>query len=156
MNNFIKPSDIAESITSECPPPKNLDKVRILDESFKELLTEAGKKVVVELDEALMNIQKRVLDVLGPFCSIWFNMEVDKDKVVGDKNAPEELINEARAASISFEQTVTLIGQLINHILYQRRFSILSAMFNDKKKAKLLLKDWKDLLINDKSFWVNV
>ena len=152
MNNFIKPSDIADRITTNCPPPRNLDKVPILDESFKELLFEAGKKAVIEQDEILFNIQKRVWDVLGPFCSIWSNMELDKDRIDQDEKAPEEVIEGAKAASTSFEQTVTLIGQLVNHILYQRRFSILSAMFNDKKKAKLLLKDWKDLLVDNENY----
>lgn len=152
MNNFIKPSDLEESITSDCPPPKNLEKVKVLDESFKELLNETGKKVVVEQDEILMNIQKRVWDVLGPFCSLWMNMEEDKDKVIKDDEVPEDIKMGAEVASTTFEQTVTLIGQLVNHILYQRRFMILSAMFNDKKKAKQLLKDWKDLLMDTESY----
>ena len=46
---------------------------------------------MVEQDEVFMNIQKWVWDVLGPFYNIWCKMEVDKDKIVKDENAPKEM-----------------------------------------------------------------
>lgn len=66
MKNFIKPAEIEEHIINNCPTPKNLGKVKLLDESFKELLVESGKKAVVDHDETLFNVQRKIWDILGP------------------------------------------------------------------------------------------
>eukprot|EP00111_Clytia_hemisphaerica_P014966 TCONS_00044058-protein len=78
-SNFIKPTEIEEHITSFCPPPKNIGKVKLLDSAFKEILYETGKKAIIDQDEVLMNVQARIWDVLGPFSRLWLGMETDKD-----------------------------------------------------------------------------
>lgn len=51
--------------------------------------------------------------------------------------------------SIGFEQIITLLGQVINSIVYQRRLSILTSVFNEKKKANDLMNDLKGLMNED-------
>lgn len=143
---FIKPSVLKETITDELPIPTNLGKVKVLDESLKELLKEAGKKSIVDNDETLFHVQKKFWDIMGPFCQIWAGMELDKESIDSNPDTPEEIVNGMNSASTLFEKTVTLMGQSFNHLIYQRRFAILSAVFNDKSRAKNILKDWKDLL----------
>jgi len=135
-SEFIKPSEIEEHITSYCPPPKNIGKVKLLDNAFKEILTESGKKAIVELDETLMNVQSRIWDVLGPFSQLWMGMETDKDSLEEDEATSDEMREGMANASTLYEKTVTLIGQTVNNLLYQRRYNVLSGIFNDKKRAK--------------------
>ena len=45
--NLVKPAELEEHITSSYPTPKNLGKVKMLDE-LKELLAEQGKKAIVD------------------------------------------------------------------------------------------------------------
>jgi len=151
-SEFIKPSEIEEHITSYCPPPKNIGKVKLLDNAFKEILTESGKKAIVELDETLMNVQSRIWDVLGPFSQLWMGMETDKDSLEEDEATSDEMREGMANASTLYEKTVTLIGQTVNNLLYQRRYNVLSGIFNDKKRAKSMIKEHKSLIDHDDTY----
>ena len=79
-------------------------------------------------------------------------METDRDNLEKKDNTSEEMRQGMANASMLYEKTVTLIGQTVNNLLYQRRFNALSAIFNDKKKAKSMIKENKDLINNDDTY----
>ena len=65
------------------------------------------------------------------------------------KNAPDDTVLVPVEDHIKLiEQTVLLLGQAWNSILYSRRLQILKSLIKDPKKAKNILKQKADLLQN--------
>ena len=63
------------------------------------------------------------------------------------KNAPDDTVPVPVEDHIKLiEQTVLLLGQASNSILYSRRLQILKTLIKDPKKAKNILKKKADLL----------
>ena len=84
--------------------------------------------------------QQKILDVLGPFSSLW--------KGLADiKNAPDDTVPVPVENHIKLnEQAVLLLGQASNSTLYSQRLQILKTLIKDPKKAKSILKEKADLL----------
>ena len=80
------------------------------------------------------------MDVLGPLSKLWKGL---KDI----KNAPHDTVPVPAEDHIKLiKQTVFLLGQALNLILYSRRLQILKTLIKDPKKAKNILKEKADLL----------
>ena len=155
---FYKESELNESVFKRCPVPGNLVKVKKLDSSFKELLEEQHKRAILAQDEVLASIQSRLMSLYAPFGKLWTDMEADKDAIINPPEGTEKvLLTEdmtARLESTSerFEQSVTLIGQTMNLIYYHRRCAVLQAIFQDRKKARDILSDKREMLEEDDSY----
>ena len=53
-----------------------------------------------------------------------------------------------------YEKTVTLIGQTAKNLHYQRCCDALSAIINNKKRAKSMIKEHKDLIDNGDTYLI--
>ena len=74
--------------------------------------------------------QQKILDVLGPLSRLWKGLE-------DIKNAPDDTVPVPAEDHIKLiEQTVLLLGQASNSILYSRRLQILKTLIKNPKKAK--------------------
>ena len=149
VNRFIKEPDLKESILYEFPVSTNLLKTKKMDASFKELLEEQFKKAVLNQEDVLFNIQKKVQNIFGPLSSLWQYMESEKQQIKDTNEASQDDLNQLEGISTQFEQTFTLVDQAINSIQYQRRMNVLSTIFSDKKKAKEILSDKVDIINED-------
>ena len=105
-----------------------------MDASFKELSEEQFKKAVLNHEDVLFNIQKKVQNIFGPLSSLWQYMERKKQQIKDTGEATQEDLSQLESISTQFEQTITLVGQAINSIQYQRRMNVLTIIFSDKKK----------------------
>ena len=81
----------------------------------------------------LSNIQNKVFSILGPLTKLWATMEGEKTEIL--QTSQEQITPEVEenliTVSTGFEQVITLLGQVINSIVYQRRLSVLTALFNE-------------------------
>jgi len=82
---------------------------------------------------------------------LWDFIECEKQEIMSNKEqlSPEN-VQHLNDISTYFEQTIKLLGQAINPVVYQRRFGVLNAIFSDKKKAKDLLAHKKEMMDEDK------
>jgi len=65
FDRFVKEQDIKDSVSKKNPIPKNfIQKPRLLDEHFKELL-EDRKKKDLDNDRSYEQIQSRLLKIMG-------------------------------------------------------------------------------------------
>ena len=148
---FIKDSNIQESILKDNPVPSNIIKPKKLHTASREILEEQHKKTALSNEEMLLNIQNKVFSVLGPLTKLWATMEGEKTDIL--QTSQEQIMPEVEenlnTVSTGFEQVITLLGQVINPIVYQRQLGVLTAVFNEKKKAKDLMKDMKGLMNED-------
>ena len=79
--------------------------------------------------------QQKMLDVLGPLSRLW-------DGLKDIKNASDDTVPVSVEDHIELiEQTVLLLGQASNSILYSQRLQILKTLIKDPKKAKNILKE---------------
>ena len=63
------------------------------------------------------------------------------------KNAPDDIVPVPVEYHIKLiEQTVLLLGQVLNSILHSRRLQILKTLIKDPEKAKNILKEKAELL----------
>ena len=151
--SFVKDSDLQESILIDNPVPSNIVRTKRLDTAFKEILEEQHKKAILFNEDVLINIQNKVFNVYGPLTKLWATMEAEKTELVeasGQDQLTFDSIEHVNKVSTGFEQTITLLGQAVNAIVYQRRLSALTSIFNDRKKAKELLSDKKEMMDEDK------
>ena len=97
---------------------------------------------VLNQDATIEKLQLKILDVLGPLSRLWKGLE-------DIKNAPDDAVPVPAEDHIKLiEQTVLLLGQASNSILYSRRLQILKTLIKNPKKAKKknILKEKADLL----------
>ena len=95
---------------------------------------------VLNQDATMEKFQQKILDVLGPLSRLWKGLE-------DIKNAPDDTVPVPVEDHIKLiEQTVLLLGQASNSILYSRRLQILKTLIKDPKKAKNILNEKADLL----------
>ena len=77
-------------------------------------------------DKLLQKMQQKVLNVLGPLSKIWQKIEdstqCKTDRVEIDLGEFKELT----------EQSIMILGQVFNNIMYNRRLSALKALFNKR------------------------
>ena len=135
---FIKDSDIQESILKDNPVPSNIIKPKKLDTAFREILEEQYKKTALSNEEMLSNIQNKVFSVLGPLTKLWATMEGEKTEILqtSQEQITPEVEENLNTVSTGFEQVITLLGQVIKSIGYQRRLGVLTAVFQQEKESQ--------------------
>ena len=152
---YVSDKVLKERILDENPVPENVIRTKKLDSFLKELLEEKGKKFCIKADTNLMNIQDRIRYVFGPLSKVWTMVEEEKEAVfqhAADDPEMQESVESVKDSCTLVEQIVTLLGQAMNSLSYQRRHNILSALSVDKAKAKELLKEEKDSIDKDEHF----
>ena len=135
---YISDKTLKESILEENPVPGNVNKIKKLDSFLKELLEERGRKFCVKSDTNLMNIQEKLRNVFGPLSKIWMTVEEEKEAVFQNASEDPEMrdsVENVKWSCTLIEQIVTLLGQAINSVSYQRRHNVLSALAIDKAKV---------------------
>ena len=86
-------------------------------------------KQVLNQGATMKKFQQTILDVLGHLSRLWKGLE-------DIKNAPGDTILVPIEDHIKLnEQTVLLLGQASNSILYSRRLQILETLIKDPKKV---------------------
>ena len=86
-------------------------------------------KQVLNQGATMKKFQQTILDVLGHLSRLWKGLD-------DIKNAPDDTILVPIEDHIKLtEQTVLLLGQASNSILYSRRLQILETLIKDPKKV---------------------
>ena len=100
-------------------------------------------------EKSLFNLQEKIASVYGPLCRIWAALEMEKESMVV---SGENLNEEHPSAEISrlLDQGLILLEQSVNNCTYIRRFNIIMALLNDKKKVETVIKE-NSLAFIDKS-----
>ena len=94
--------------------------VKKIDEVLKDLVVEKNKNNSLAIDEILGKIQKGALSVMIPLSKVRLKLEDAKMS-----NAPPLSLDEILSL---VEQTICLLDQTSNSILYHRRYNILSSV----------------------------
>ena len=138
---FVQEKDVEENLLVLQPVPENVRGVKKLDDFVKSIMGQDAQ--VLKQDAIMEKFQQKILDVLGPLSRLWKGLE-------DIKNAPDDTVPVPVEDHIKLiEQTVLLLGQASNSILYSRRFQILKTLIKDPKKAKNISKEKADLLQKD-------
>ena len=92
-----------------------------------------GQGIQVLSQEATMEkFQQKILDIIGPLSRLWKGLE-------DIKNAPDDTVPVPLEDHIKLiEQTVLLLDQASNSILYSRRVQLLKIFLKTPKKLKIL------------------
>ena len=146
IKNFCPNQKLVDDILLKNPVPSNIYGEFLLDPYLRELLSDKGKRVPINQDKSLHNLQKRIAFVYGPLSKIWTALEAEKeafecneDRV--DEGKTEEGENPLKIMSDMMDQVVLLLGQAINTCSYIRRFNILMSFIGDKVKVDAMLKE---------------
>lgn len=92
------------------------------------------------MDGMLEKIPRKTLSVMGPLNKIWFSF---KEATAHQNSMTQlDLVEMIRY----LEKSVTLVGQVLNIITYNRRLNVLSAV--QKKQKARIIKDQVGLLEN--------
>ena len=135
---FIPEKDVEENLLILQPVPENVRGVKKLDDFVKSILGQSAQ--VLNQDTIKTKFLQKILDVLGPFSRLWKGLE-------DIKNAPDDTVSVPVEDHIKLiEQTILLLGQASNSILYSQCLQILKTLIKDPKKAKNILKEKADLL----------
>ena len=134
FERYIPEKKIKEAILTRNPRPNNLVPVKKLDEYLHTLMKEKRKYQELTVEATLKKIQNRNLDVMGPLAKLW--LAVDKvTNHVEDENPPKLPIEEAQQL---LEQSIMMLGQTNNLLLYERRKNVLSSVMNNTKGSSTL------------------
>ena len=134
---FILEKDLEENLLVLQPIPEYVRGVKKLDDFVKSIMGQSAQ--ILNQDATMEKFQQKILDVLEPLSRLWKGLE-------DIKNAPDDTVPVPVEDHIKLiEQTVLLLGQASNSILYSRRLQILKTLIKDPKKAKNILKEKADL-----------
>lgn len=137
---FIPDKELKEQIMFEAPRPSNLDAIKSLDETLVTILKRQNHQGY-ELDKTLKKIQEKVGDIMGPLSKVWKMVEL-----VRTSGEEADLPNPEEVAS-AVEKSVTMVGQCLNMLTYERRKNVLTAISNvSTAQASQTLKDKASLL----------
>ena len=126
---FVQEKDVEENLLVLQPVPENVRGVKKLDDFVKSIMGQDAQ--VLKQDAIMEKFQQKILDVLGPLSRLWKGLE-------DIKNAPDDTVPVPVEDHIKLiEQTVLLLGQASNSILYSRRLQILKTLIKDPKKQKM-------------------
>ena len=125
FHSFIPDAELNDSILKFNPIPSNVPPPAPLDDFLRGAF---GKKSYLQMqeDKLLQKMQQKVLNVLGPLSKILQKIEdstqCKTDRVEIDLGEFKELT----------EQSIMILGQVFNNIMYNRRLSALKALFNKR------------------------
>ena len=135
---FIPEKDVEENLLVLQPVPENVRGVKKLDDIVKSIMGQSAQ--ILNQDATMEKFQQEILDVLGPLSRLWKGLE-------DIKNAPDDTVLVPVEDHVKLvKQTVLLLVQVSNWILYSRRLQKLKTLIKDPKKAKNILKEKTDLL----------
>ena len=137
FEKYILEKSIHDAICEVHPVPNNLNQVKKIDESLRDLLMEKNKTNSVAVDEILGKIQKKTLSVMGPLSKVWLKLENARKS-----DAPPLPLEEILSL---LEQTICLLGQTSNSISYHGMYNILSSVCSPQE-AKNMIKNKIELL----------
>ena len=107
---FIPEKDVEENLLILQPVHENVRGVKKLDDFVKCIIGQSAQ--VLNQDATMEKFQQKILDVLGPLSRLWNGLEYIK-------NAPDDTVPVSVEHHINLtEQTVLLLGQASNSILY--------------------------------------
>ena len=143
FEKYIPDKNIKESILTPNPRPDNMVSERKLDGYLHELLKERKKSQELAVDATLEKVQNKTDDIMGPLARLWTSV----NEVVTGGDSEDNRLHVVEALHL-IEQTILLIGQTHNTILYERRKNVLGAILPGhqvaatlREKAELLSKD---------------
>ena len=146
--NFAPVQTLAERILDKNPVPTNIKGENLLDPYLRELMVEQNKRIPLSQDKALSKLQQKIAAVYGPLCKIWHAMEGEKEAM---EESGESLDSQHPLTELShlLDQVLILLGQSVNSCTYTRRFNILMAFINDKKRVEVMMKENADAFIDE-------
>lgn len=136
MNSFKPNAALEEGILRDNPIPLNIMKEKMLDTHLRELPTEQDKRIALNQDRLVANIQQRISFTMGPLCRLWSMMEVEKNALLASTETDDIQSTNIGPMSELFDQTVLLFGQAYNSCSYLRRFNVLMSFMPDKKRVR--------------------
>ena len=108
------------------PPPTPFD------EFLRGALEENHKYLETQEINFYKRMQQKVLSVLGPMSKIWQKIE---DSTQFKTDRVEIDFSEFKKLA---EQSITMLGQVLNNITYNRRLSVLNALMKEHKSRQML------------------
>ena len=149
FESFISEKNAEENILILQHVAENVRGVKKLDDFVKFIMKQSAQ--ALNQNATMEKFQLKVLDVLWSLSRLWKGLE-------DIKNAPDFTVSVLVEDHINLvEQTLLLLGQASNSILYSQRLQILKTLIKDQK-AKSILKEKSRFTPNNrsKSFWQKV
>ena len=129
FESFISEKNAEENILILQHVPEKYRGVKKLDDFVKFIMKQSAQ--VLNQDATMEKFQLKILDVLWSLSRLWKGLE-------DIKNAPDFTVSVLVEDHINLvEQTLLLLGQASNSILYSQRLQILKTLIKDQK-AKYL------------------
>jgi len=152
--SFIPDKDVKDAVLYPNPRPDNLVTPKKIDDFLTDLLKEKRKASELALDATLEKAQSKTLDVMGPLSRLWLAVDKVNSHEEGEGVAPPQL--SVQEAQQLIEQSILVLGQAFNYLLYERRKNVLGCVMSTnvvsstlKDKAGDLAKDGPLLFGND-------
>ena len=101
---------------------------------FRGILKEKRKTNKQNTENVLEKLQRKTVDVMGPLSKLWNILEGAK---VAEEDAVQISINELLHY---VEQTVLLLGQSSNAIIFHRKLNVSGSIMNSQYQAKSMSK----------------
>ena len=131
FESFISEKNAEENILILQHVPENFRGVKKLDDFVKFIMKQSAQ--VLNQNATMEKFQLKILDVLWSLSRFWKGLE-------DIKNAPDFTVSVLVEDHINLvEQTLLLLGQASNSILYSQRLQISKTLIKDQK-AKSILK----------------
>ena len=131
FESFISEKNAEENILILQHVPENFRGVKKLDDFVKFIMKQSAQ--ALNQNATMEKFQLKVLDVLWSLSRLWKGLE-------DIKNAPDFTVSVLVEDHINLvEQTLLLLGQASNSILYSQRLQISKTLIKDQK-AKSILK----------------
>ena len=124
-----------ETILCQNPISAYLDNVKKLGNFLRDILKEKCKINKQHIRNVLEKIQRKAADVMGSLSKLWNILEGAKG---AEEDAFQISINDLLHHT---EQTVLLLGQSSNAIIYFRRLNVLGSVINSQYQVKSMLKE---------------
>ena len=106
-----------------------------LDNFLRDILKEKCKINEQNIRNVLEKIQRKAVDVMGRLSKLWNILE-------GAKGEEEDAFQISTNDLLHhIEQTVLLLGQSSNAIIYHRRLNVLGSVMNSQYQVKSMLKE---------------
>ena len=123
FDTFVKEADLIKTILIKNPVPENINPVKALDDSVKDIYKDKKKQKDLDFDNVLEKFRGRNRSVMGPLSKIW--TAVDSARLSQEDSVEVDL------KEIQFVKTTALLlRQASNSISYYRRFYMLLALTN--------------------------
>ena len=133
IKTFTQDKTIEEKILLKNQVPKNILSVPKVDNFIEEFLKERGKRDH-SFDSSVLRLHKKVRDIFGPLSKIWEVFYACTEGLIRGKDISIDIVSEY------LQQTVILVGQAMNSIMFHRRRAILRALLGDDNKAATWLR----------------